>query len=510
MHKNLKNIFLGFTSQVIILALGLFIPRIILTHYNSDINGLTSTITQIFSYMALLEAGIGQATMNALYPFINQDNYEEKKISEVMSVSRNYYRKITVVYAIVIVLMSLVLPIILKTNVPYFTVFGVILFEGMTQVVSFWSIQNWTMLLNVDGRNYIKSNIELVNKILCYTIKIILALKGVNIAFVQFGFFIISLFKYVLYRRYMAIHYSWVDFKCENKDNLKLKDRNSYIITEIAWTVFSSTDMIVLSIFCSTKLASVYSVYNMVFIAITNLLDAVYNGVRFNLGQAYHDNLKKYRTTHDLFNSIFMGTMTSLICVAYLLIIPFIRIYTKGVDDVNYINQTLPIMFCIIQLVSWSKYMAGNLMGLSGNAKKLSYISMVEAVINLTASIILVQKFGIVGVLIATVLAQPLKSIYCNWFSDYQIMKRNGKRTISILGVNFLCFIAIVVFSSTIQINITSYGRLFVCGGILSILSFSFIMMVNMLINKDLLKLFLFFLRNYFVKFHEILKNSKK
>ena len=168
MHKNLKNIFLGFFSQAIILMLGLFVPRIILTHYNSDINGLTSTITQIFSYMALLEAGIGQATTNALYPFVNKDTYEKDKVSEIMSISRHYYRKITVIYAVVVLAMSLVLPIVLKTNVSYFTVFGVILFEGMTQVVSFWSIQNWTMLLNVDGRNYVKSNIELVNKILCY------------------------------------------------------------------------------------------------------------------------------------------------------------------------------------------------------------------------------------------------------------------------------------------------------------------------------------------------------
>ena len=500
MHKNLKNIFLGFFSQAIILMLGLFVPRIILTHYNSDINGLTSTITQIFSYMALLEAGIGQATTNALYPFVNKDTYEKDKVSEIMSISRHYYRKITVIYAVVVLAMSLVLPIVLKTNVPYFTVFGVILFEGMTQVVSFWSIQNWTMLLSVDGRNYVKSNIELVNKILCYIIKIVLALKGVNIVFVQFGFFAVSLLKYTLYRRYMATYYSWVDFKRKNNDNLELKDRNSYIITEIAWTVFSSTDMIILSVFCSTKLASVYSVYNMIFIAMTNLLDAVYNGVRFNLGQAYHDNLEKYKITHDLFNSVFMGTMTSLICVAYMLTIPFIRIYTKGVNDINYINQALPIMFCSIQLLSWSKYMAGNLMGLSGYAKKLSYISIVEAAINLTASIILVQKFGIVGVLIATVLAQPIKSLYCNWVSDYQIMKRNGKRTVSILGVNFLCFGIVVLLSLRISIDISSFGVFIIWGMVLSLISFSAVMTINMIINRDFLKLFVGIVKKGFNK----------
>ena len=42
----------------------------------------------------------------------------------------------------------------------------------------------------------------------------------------------------------------------------KLKDSNAFIVTEIAWTIFSSTDMIVLSVFVSTKLSSVYSVYS--------------------------------------------------------------------------------------------------------------------------------------------------------------------------------------------------------------------------------------------------------
>lgn len=407
------------------------------------------------------------------------------KISEIMAVSRHYYRKITVIYAAIVLFMAIILPVVLKTNVSYLTVSGVVLFEGMTQVVSFWSIQNWTMLLSVDGRNYVKSNIELVNRVLCYIIKIALALKGINIAFVQLGYFAVSLFKYALYKRYMISHYSWVDYKCKNKDHLELKDRNSYIVTEIAWTVFSSTDMIVLSIFCSTKLASVYSVYSMVFTAMTNLLDAVYNGIRFNLGQAYHDNLEKYTKVHDIFNSIFMGTMTAMTCVAYLIIIPFIRLYTHGVNDVNYIIPILPALFCSVQLISWSRYIAGNLTGLAGYAKRVSYVSMIEAVTNLIGSIILVKKIGVCGVLVATVIALPLKSIYCNWICDHQVMKRSGKRTISILGVNFICFIGVVILSLLISIDISSFGTFIIWGICLSVICFGSVMFINMLVNRD-------------------------
>ena len=72
--KFIKNVVFGFGGQLIILALGLIVPRMMISSYGSDVNGLVSTITQIFSYMALLEAGIGQAAKNALYkPIIKND-----------------------------------------------------------------------------------------------------------------------------------------------------------------------------------------------------------------------------------------------------------------------------------------------------------------------------------------------------------------------------------------------------------------------------------------------------
>ena len=65
--KAKKNVVVGFTGQLIILLLGMVFPRVILKNYGSDANGLISTITQIFSYMALLEAGIRQAAKNELF-----------------------------------------------------------------------------------------------------------------------------------------------------------------------------------------------------------------------------------------------------------------------------------------------------------------------------------------------------------------------------------------------------------------------------------------------------------
>ena len=74
--KAKKNVVVGFTGQLIILLLGMVFPRVILKNYGSDANGLISTITQIFSYMALLEAGIRQAAKNELFKCIAKKDEE--------------------------------------------------------------------------------------------------------------------------------------------------------------------------------------------------------------------------------------------------------------------------------------------------------------------------------------------------------------------------------------------------------------------------------------------------
>ena len=55
MKKVTKNLIWGFGGQLLTLAMNFILPRLILISYGSEINGLTSTITQIFTYIALLE-----------------------------------------------------------------------------------------------------------------------------------------------------------------------------------------------------------------------------------------------------------------------------------------------------------------------------------------------------------------------------------------------------------------------------------------------------------------------
>ena len=185
-HKsNRKNIIYTLVSQFLVLGLALVVPRFILVSYGSDTNGLIGTVSQVMAYLALLEAGIGRAARNELYKYLHGDIYDKENISVIMSLSRKTYRNITKIYALIILAFSFILPYIIKTDLDYWTVFAVVIIEGASGVVSFFFIQNWTDLLAVDGRNYVTSNIDLVYKVLIYLVKIVMAVLGVNIIFME-------------------------------------------------------------------------------------------------------------------------------------------------------------------------------------------------------------------------------------------------------------------------------------------------------------------------------------
>lgn len=484
--KFIRNIFFGFGGQALLLILGIVIPRIMITSYGSDVNGLLTTISQIFSYMALLEAGIGQAARNALMEPLSQK--DKKGISYITSVANRYYKHFTIYYGVCVLVVACICPFILKTEVDKITIVAVFLLEGASGVLSFYKIQTITSVLTADGRSYVNNGINVINKVISYAVKIVMASLGVNIILLEVTYFLITVAKVVFYQNYFTSHYSWIDLNSSKKDE-KLLDRNAYVLTEVAWTIFSSTDLIVLSIFVDTKISSVYGVYNLVFSSLGLLLNAVYNSVTYTLGQTFHKDRNLYVSLHDGFTSVFLGGMTCFMCTAYIMILPFIRLYTRGVSDVNYIHTSLPLLFALVQIISWSRYITGYLSGVAGYAKITSYVSLVEASINIIFSIILVHKFGIVGVLFATVIALPLKVIFLTWLSEHKILHRNPIKYLSILFTNYLLFVVAVFASKYLSINIDGYATFFIWSCIVFLCSALICGTLNIAVNPEVVNL---------------------
>ncbi len=105
--------------------------------------------------------------------------------------------------------------------------------------------------------------------------------------------------------------------------------------------------------------------------------------------------------------------------------------------------------------------------------------------INLSLSIIFVLRFGIVGVTFATVIALPIKVIWCTYIADKKVMKRSYRKSVTIMGVNYLLFGGAVAISSFFKPEINSYGQFFVWGMVLVFVIGIIGIGINILVNRD-------------------------
>ena len=73
--KAIYNILSNLLLQIIIVIYGFIVPKVIITSFGSNVNGLISSITQFLAYITLLESGFGPVVKSLLYkPIAKQDN----------------------------------------------------------------------------------------------------------------------------------------------------------------------------------------------------------------------------------------------------------------------------------------------------------------------------------------------------------------------------------------------------------------------------------------------------
>ena len=436
-NKIRDNLLYGFTGQIIILIVSIVIPRLIIVSFGSDMNGLVSSISQIFVYIALLEAGIGNASLNLLYKNIAKD--DQREINVTLCATQTFFRRITPLYTVAVLAFLLIYPIVVKSNIPTFTIRMIIIIQGASGIINFYCTNTLTQLLLADGRNYIISNLNLVQRLLSTVFQIILILSGYDIIAVQFLQLVLVIFKAVAVNIYVKSKYPWVKIR-RNGNTAILEQRGAFAIHEFSNVIFQSTDVFVIATFCSTSLASVYSTYNLVFSNLNSFLGLFNKGFDFILGREFNRDKENYVKLHDAYEAMYMAIVFATMTIACILTLPFVRLYTDGVSDINYIDGLLPVLFATIQVLSCSRAVSSKLINIANHAKKTVPNTLLEAGLNVTCSLVLVQFIGIYDVLCGTIIALLYRTNDIIIYANTKILKRKPLRTYKNVCLNFVLF----------------------------------------------------------------------
>lgn len=252
--KGIYNIMFNILSQVMTLGLGIIIPRLVLVNLGSEANGLMNTINQVLAYVALLEAGVGAATLQALYSPVSKDDRES--INGVLAATNYFYKRTGTLYFFVILGITVIFPITLKSELSRRDVAWVVFLSGMPGVINYYFQGKFRLLLQAEGKSYILTALTTVIHFLTSVSKIILLINGFDIVALQVMYLVFSLVQMLSIMIYMKRNYTWLDMRAEPNFGAISQSQN-VMVHQISSFVFSNTDMLILSYFCGLSTVSV-------------------------------------------------------------------------------------------------------------------------------------------------------------------------------------------------------------------------------------------------------------
>lgn len=453
------NLFFGLASQLLTIILGIVVPRLILTSYGSEVNGLITTVTQIYTYIALLEAGVGITTVQALYKSIGRDNVADS--NAILAATNRYYKKTGLVYLLAMALFSLLFPLCVETSLSMRTVTLIIIFNGLGSVINYLFHAKYLLLLQAEGKNYVQTIMNMVVNVLKNVAKIVLMANGTDVVFVQMIGMLVSLLQMIYVYIYIKKKYRWIDLSVEPNYGAISQSKN-VLVHQISGLVFNNTDAIVLSVACGLKMVSVYSLYAMLIGMVGTALSTVTSSFIFSLGQTYHSDRVCYRKMFECYELYYMALVFSLYAITYIFLLPFIRLYTQDVYDINYLDMYLPVLFVLKHLLSCGRSACNQAINIAGHFKLTQNRAILESVINIVVSLIAVKYLGIYGVLLGTIAALLYRTNDMILYANRKILDRNPWITYRRWLLNLALFIVVTIGSKWIFsfIVLNSYAKI--------------------------------------------------
>ncbi|MCC8082168.1 MAG: polysaccharide biosynthesis C-terminal domain-containing protein [Lachnospiraceae bacterium] len=438
------NITVMATYEIVAFVCGLILPRLILGVFGSTYNGVVSSATQFLSYISILRLGIAGSTRVALYKVLADNDI--KGISGIVNATEKYMRKIGLILIAYITILALVYPYISNTGLDRLTVALLIIIVGTSTFAEYFFGITYNTLLSADQSQYIYYAIQIGAKIVNVIVAAILIWLGGSIFVVYSGSAAVYVASPIILKIIVSKKYS-ID-KSVLPNNVGLKDRWNVMGHSIANIVHNNTDMIVLTIFCDIKIVSVYTVYYLVINGLKQIMNVFTNGLEGAFGNMFaKGEIELAKRNFDTFEYI-MGVFGSIVfSCALLLIIPFIKLYTNGITDVNYIVPAFGICAVVAQLLFCIRQPYLTIVQAAGHYKQTRNGAFFEAIINITISVVLVFKFGIVGVTIGTLIANAFRTLQYAVYLKQNILNRKIKKfiktiswiTVNIILTSFIC-----------------------------------------------------------------------
>lgn len=476
------NLISSLVYQIVLISLGFLLPRLYLENFGSEVNGVLSTIKQIFSYMCLLEAGVGLATTQALYKRIGQQDYSSA--SAVLSATNSYYIKTGILYTAIVLGIALVYAYVIPTSINSHVLFFIILLNAVPALFSYFVQAKYRILMEVDGRRYVINNAETVLQIASNVGKILVLLLTDSLILIQLVYCLMALVQLVYLYGYAKRRYTWLDLKAK-PDFEAISQKNSVLVHQISGMVFNNTDVILISVLCDFKAVSIYTIYNIFFSQVQNFIVSIVSSFTHALGQLFHTDRERFGKLFQAYETFYVMATYIIYTLMAVFLLPLIQIYTSGINDAEYTNTLLVLLFAVMNLMANGKMPVNGVIEFSGSFEKTRSFAIWEMVINITVTVIAIFFMGICGAILGTIAALIYRGVMTIYYANKKVLGRSQLCTYKILAVNGLVFAAIMAMFYVDTFSGISFLPLLGKGILHSVWIVGLFVLANFLFNRS-------------------------
>ena len=453
--------------EIVSFLKNIFIGHLILVAYGSDYNGLISSITQIISIFAIVRAGIFGATRVGLFkPLSNGDNV---RVSRLVNTCAKSMRKITILLVVYVFVLAFVYPLFVNTNIVNYEVIFLVVLLGSTTIAEYLFGFSNQVLINADQSIYIYTIIQTILLVLsgissyiCISLdSSFVVMKTISCLITAIAPIVLSL---VVRKKYNIKKGLYLD---DEEAKQLSSNRKSAMWHALSTIVNDRADIVLITIFMTTKDVSVYSVYFLIVNVITHLFNSICDTFSASFGSMYANDeiekFKKYYMVYEYIVSIFVILVFS--CTIAMLC-PFVSIYTKGVEDAEYILPIFAVLVASVGMLSCIKTPYYTVVVMAGHYQQTKKMAAVEPIVNLTASIILIKFLGLYGVLAGSIISGFYWIITFVKYSNNQIMLEKSNRSFVFLGMVISLTFGVAILQSFVLsfLRIDNYLMLMLSG----------------------------------------------
>lgn len=476
--NSMFNVLSGLGGQLLNIILKFVCRTIFIQTLGVEYLGINGLFSDVLSMLSIAELGFDTAISFRLYRPIADNN--TRKIREYLLFFRTVYR---IIGLFIFCLGLLFIPFLRYVIKDYDSLEGlgvdasfVFILFLIQNVSSYLFFAYKSIILRANQKSYVLNvvgyGITIASNL--FQILSLLLFKDFTIYLLVLLFFVIL---QNLINARLATHFypQFFDYQNERLSVAErkelFKDCAALFVYKVNNIVMKATDNIVLSAFVGLTIVGLYSTYLMVFVAVIGILNTTFRAVKASIGNLFAtDDLEKKYFFFEVMNFVTIVLYgTAAVCIA----VTSNEFITCWIGEKYTIPQPFPLLIGIELLVTGLKLNLGQIRQVSGIFKQLWYRPVIGSFINVVASIILVQVWGISGVITGTLLAY----IFANLMVDPVVIHRYtfkcfkpvryyySKNVMFIVLLGIIGFVAYYLCTMiSIENNILSFlVHLFVC-----------------------------------------------